>query len=109
MNTFEKEVIERLTRIETQNKTQFERIENLEKSLNGNGKKGLFERVQKLESEQEDCTDLKEKISVIEQKINTLENLHTHSDKTKSNFALWIGLLFNAFATLYAIFKHHNT
>ena len=49
MTHFEKEVIERLGRIEEQNTTQFKRLEALEKAINGNGTPGLLTRVAGLE------------------------------------------------------------
>ena len=49
MTKFERDVIESLSRIEEQNKTQFKRIEAIEKSVNGNGQPGLLTRVANLE------------------------------------------------------------
>ena len=49
MNDFQQEVIDRLGRIEEQNKTQFKRIEAIEKAVNGNGQPGLLTRVANLE------------------------------------------------------------
>jgi len=49
MNDFQQEVIDRLGRIEEQNKTQFQRIEAIEKAVNGNGQPGLLTRVANLE------------------------------------------------------------
>ncbi len=46
---FETEVLERLSRIEEQNKTQFKRIETIEKAVIGNGQPGLLTRVANLE------------------------------------------------------------
>ena len=49
LTTFQQDVIDRLGRIEEQNKTQFNRLEALEKSINGNGQPGLLTRVGNLE------------------------------------------------------------
>lgn len=49
MTQFERNVIESLSRIEEQNKTQFKRIEAIEKAVNGNGQPGLLSRVAALE------------------------------------------------------------
>lgn len=87
---FEKEVLERLARIEEQNKTLFNKIDTHEKAINGNGKKGLIDRVGKLET-----------------KFVKLEGIHTNSDKNKSSIMTWIGLLLTAAGTIYAIIKHH--
>ncbi|MDD3886467.1 MAG: hypothetical protein PHI35_06330 [Victivallaceae bacterium] len=51
MTAFEREVIDRLARIEEQNITQFHRLEKLEKTVNGNGVAGLSARGEKLETE----------------------------------------------------------
>ncbi len=87
---FEQDVIQRLARIEEQNNTQFRRIGELEKAINGNGKKGLLDRV-----------------GDIEQEIEKLKGLHQNSDKTKSTVIMWITVALNAIGTLYAIWKHH--
>ena len=50
MTQFERDVIESLSRIEEQNKTQFKRIEAIEKAVNGNGQPGLLQRVANLET-----------------------------------------------------------
>lgn len=49
MNDFQQEVIDRLGRIEEQNKTLFNRITVMEKAMNGNGQPGLLTRVASLE------------------------------------------------------------
>ncbi len=87
---FEQDVIERLARIEEQNNTQFRRISELEKAINGNGKKGLLDRV-----------------SDLEQEIVSLKGIHTNSDKNKSAVFMWITLALNALGTAYAIWKQH--
>lgn len=52
MVAFEKEVIERLARIEEQNKTQFKRIKALDQTINGNGRNGILARIQAIEAGQ---------------------------------------------------------
>jgi len=49
MTHFEREVIDRLGRIEEQNKTQFRRLEMVEHEIYGNGHPGLAQRVQAIE------------------------------------------------------------
>ena len=49
MTHFEKDVIDRLGRIEEQNVTQFKRLEAMEKAIRGNGQPGLLSRVANLE------------------------------------------------------------
>jgi len=49
-NDFEREVIERLARIEEQQKTIFNRLGALEGAINGNGHPGLLTRVQTIEN-----------------------------------------------------------
>lgn len=49
MTDFQQEVIDRLGRIEEQNKTLFNRITVMEKAMNGNGQPGLLTRVAALE------------------------------------------------------------
>ena len=49
MTDFQQEVIDRLGRIEEQNKTLFNRLSELERAVHGNGRPGLLTRVANLE------------------------------------------------------------
>ncbi|MDD3886738.1 MAG: hypothetical protein PHI35_07695 [Victivallaceae bacterium] len=72
MTSFEREVIDRLARIEEQNITQFNRLEKLEKTVNGNGVAGLSSRVEKLETEKKQNGRI---ISLVALALSVLANL----------------------------------
>ena len=75
---------ELLIRIDERLKTIDERLDGGERTLYGNGKPGLVERVQKLEDE------------------------HEAQKRHHGNLIIGIGLLVEAAGVVYAIFKHHQ-
>ena len=81
-DNFEHEIIDRLGRIEEQNKEQFKRLEKTEHTLNGNGHPGLTTRVQQLEDAQEAAA------------------------KSKTNLVAWAAIGLSAISAITGLFKH---
>jgi len=95
--SFERDVIDRLGRIEEQNKTQFKRIEAIEHTLNGEDV-GLTTRVRILEN-QNDVEEKKGMPGVIE-RIQRLEDKALSEEKSKAGIIAWIAIALSAISTL---------
>ena len=83
MTHFEREVIDRLGRIEEQNKTQFKRLEAVERAINGNGHPGLAQRVQ------------------------VLEDINRTRKESKTGVLAWLAIAISAVSAAVNYFKGH--
>lgn len=102
MTQFEREIIDRLGRIETTLMVD-------SKALHGNGHPGLIEK----------HADLEQRVRILEasqtptngelqDRIQSVEDRHRSNDKKGTAAVTWIALLLNAAGTVYAIFKNSN-
>lgn len=102
MTPFEREVIDRLGRIETKLDADY-------RALHGNGHPGLIDK----------HSDLEQRVRILEtsqtptngelqDRIQSVEDRHRSNDKKGSAAVTWIALLLNAAGTVYAIFRNTN-
>ena len=102
MNDFEREVIDRLGRIETKLDADYH-------ALHGNGRPGVIDRVATIESKvallEEDQTPTNAELDI---RLKGVEDRHDNSDKHRSAFLEWLAIIAAWLAAVSAIISRNN-
>ncbi len=99
MTDFEKEVIDRLGRIETKLDADF-------RAIHGNGKPGLVDKVAELSAQVVRlCGEQKPSNRELGNRVAEIEARHKSGDAQRNRKLEWFAILSSAAGTLYALFK----
>ena len=102
MRDFEREVIDRLGRIETKLDADY-------RALHGNGRPGVIDRMATLESKiallEDDQTPTNSELDI---RLKGVEDRHDNSDKHRSAFLEWLAIIAAWLAAVWAILTKSN-
>ena len=102
MTAFEKEVIDRLGRIETKLDADY-------RALHGNGRPGVIDRVSDLEGKVEILSkDQTPSNAELQLQLKEIKDRHAHGDKHRSMRLEWLAIIASWIAAVWAIFQKNN-